>query len=119
MARRFQIIFPDPTVTQCSVQKFGGTRKIGPHRSHRFLKNSEKIDKIRENSAKMHRRHDRGTVKTEKTENRQIFFGKLAWRFPAEFCQKPGDFCRKSVNGTKNHENNDMTSTKFVHANSP
>jgi hypothetical protein len=89
----------------CSVRKVDGIRKIGRHRSRRFLKSSAKIGENQKNSAETHRWRN-----SENWEHRNAagfgdksagFTDKPVRRVPDGFFQKPTDFCRNSVNGTK------------------
>jgi hypothetical protein len=100
-----------------SVQKFSVRRKTGPQRFRWFLKFLKKSAKFKKIQPKLTRADGEtleiGNIKIRPvlTINRLIspinqrFSQKLVWRFSGEFCQKPGNFCRKSVNGTKNSEN--------------
>jgi gas vesicle protein len=101
-----------------SVQKFGGTTKIGRHRSHRFLKKSVKNGENRENSAKTHRRRRRNseTGSTDKLAglaDKSTDFQKTGVAISGRFMSKIDKWNEKTV------KNNNMTSTKFVYANSP
>jgi hypothetical protein len=103
------------TLPPTSVRKFGGTMKIGRHRSRRFLKNSVKIRKIQ-----VKRTGDDGwTVKPVSPINQPVF-QKTGMAIFGWFLSEPGRFLSKIGKwNEKTVKNNGITYTKFIHANSP
>jgi hypothetical protein len=112
-----------------SAQKFGGRRKFRPERFHRFSENSEKISEIRENLAETHwrwRKNSRnpeyqnsagfGDLSADFIDKSMIFSGIRCGDFRANFLEAGWILPKIDKWKEKTVENNDMTSTKFVHS---
>jgi hypothetical protein len=96
-----------------SAQKFDGRRKFRPERFHRFQKIQKKSAKFGKIWPKR-TRDDGGIVEIRNTKIWPVlviyqptssinrwFFPKFAVAIFGRIFQKPGEFCRKSVNGKK------------------